>query len=163
MEVSVKRREDVIPVGAKRCSCCRRVKPMGQFWANKKSPTGKQSQCKTCKAALTTEQRQTPWYPKWLAEYRARPEVAERIKACDARRREKHYAVRNAHRKTPRGKVMNSRWMAMRRLKAAEAAGSERRVGIALAMIAACDAEIARMDRARDKGNVTEREMRRHA
>jgi hypothetical protein len=141
MEVSVRRREDVVPNGAKRCSCCKRVKPLDQFCADRNKPDGKHSRCRVCRAATAAADRETDRYKAWIKAYRARPAVKAQRKEAAKRIQAHRDEAKRRYRETPRGKVVEARAEAIRRLRAAEAS-----VAAAVAQIARCDAEITRMD-----------------
>jgi hypothetical protein len=158
MEVAMAQGRKTVPdpTGGKRCSACRMVKPPVAFWTDRKAADGRQSQCKACRTARSVQFRKTRQYLDWLKAHRARPEVAARIKASRDRSLEKRMAYQKRYRRSPRGKVTEARARALRQL-----ATLLERVETTKAYIAACEAELARMDRARDKDKITDREPRK--
>lgn len=129
------------PDGGRRCSRCRRVKPLACFH---RRGNGYQCYCKTCKRIAQARRRQTESYQEWNAEYLARPEVKERRQKQDHDRLPKRRARRKELRKTLRSRLKNSRASVKHRLRHAK---TEERRAVLAAQLAAYDAEIARLDR----------------
>jgi hypothetical protein len=146
MEVAMAqgRKTEPEPTGGKRCSCCKRVKPLGQFCKDRSQDDGKHSRCRVCRAAVSAADRGTERYKAWIKAYRARPEVKMQRKKAAQRLQAQRADAKVRYRQTPRGKVVEARADARRRLRVAEAS-----VAAALAQIARCDATIARMDAAK--------------
>lgn len=151
------------PEGSKVCTVCRKAKPVDHFWVDRTRASGRQPRCKVCSSATNMERRRTAEFREWLVAYRGRPEVRARRKADVEANREKVRATQRRYRRSPRGKLFAARNDAMRRLAAAEARGQADRAEAARRLIAACEAELARMDRRKVRDNVTEREARRRA
>lgn len=103
------------------------------------------------------ERRHTAEYRARCRAYRARPEVRARKKARDRAYYEAHRATILAQHRTPRAKLLRERAKARRALKKAEwrwvnarralATAEARRAALRL-RVAACEAELRRMDRA---------------
>jgi hypothetical protein len=160
MEISMKRREDVMPKGAKRCSKCRHIKPLGAFWADRGTTTGRQSQCKICHNVGTSERRRTKEYLERLAAHRKDPEVRNRIRATVDANREAIRESQRRYRRTPRGKVMSALAYSRRLMAKANAAGQVGRAAAARKVIEACERELRRLETI---GTVKDREMGRRA
>lgn len=126
-----------IPVGAKRCSRCGRVKPIDQFNRDRNRPDGHRSSCKVCRRYEVAQYRESPSYRARRAEYRTRPEVIER-------ERNRPYRDRSAYYATLRCKLLRSRSWARR--QAARAATEERRFHYE-SMVATCTTLLDRLDR----------------
>jgi hypothetical protein len=123
---------------ARRCSNCRKSKPRREFYSG-------QSWCKTCVRIGLAEYRATPRYLEMVHAYRARPEVREKLRDRD---RERHRTEQRrdqlrAYRQTPRARVLHCRCQARARLRAAT---DPAKIARLTALIAAYDAELARMD-----------------
>jgi hypothetical protein len=126
--------------GAKRCSHCRKTKPLDAF-AYIPSRKTLASWCKVCVRVGNSEYRRTEKYRAYIAAYLVRPDVKERHRESSERRRRRGY-------KTPPDCTARHRVLACRRYARCElkrAATPERRAALE-AMIAGYDRELARMD-----------------
>jgi hypothetical protein len=134
------------PKGSRVCSVCRKAKPLGQFWVDRKSAAGYQPRCKVCSAATGAERRRTAEFREWLKVYRNRPEVKAQRKADVEANWEKVREIQRRYRRTPRGKLLAARNSARYRLADAEANGQKERSAAARKVIEACERELRRLE-----------------
>lgn len=111
-------RHDVVPDGSKRCTKCEMVKSLGAYPFNKSRKCWG-SWCRACVRIAVGARAQTEERRKWQADYLARPDVRERRREAERKRRETHKASAKAYRSSPRGKLSHSRSAARAKLRAA--------------------------------------------
>ena len=128
--------------GAKHCTKCGRLKPLGAFWADARTPDGKRSACKVCGGITRAERDRRPEVRARERERQARPQRLERRRAGYRRRRAALLARHRAYQGTPLGRLLHNRRSARYRLR--RAADPARAARIA-ATVALYDAEIARL------------------
>jgi hypothetical protein len=139
----------IVPAGAKRCSCCGKVKPLGCFYADRKyGSCGLASRCKVCKRAAELMREQTESYRLAKLAYLARPEVRTARRESERRRKERHREALAALRRTPRHRLKNGRSKAIVRFRRATDPARRARL---LGLIAEYERELDRMDRAEDR------------
>ena len=59
----------------KKCSKCKEVKPVAEYYKRSASKDGLFYQCKTCKGKTSSKYQQTDAYKAYKANYGKRPEV----------------------------------------------------------------------------------------
>lgn len=97
--------------GKKLCAKCGETKSVGEYGANKQSPTGLTSYCKTCLAAKAREIRATPEGKKrhyestvrWIQSQDTEGRMAVGVKLCLRCREEKSFDLFPKNRRTKHG------------------------------------------------------------
>lgn len=132
------------PEGAKPCTKCGKVKPLGAFGPKASGRFGVASICRACKRIDSARHRATP---EGRAAVRAYNESeAGRASRLAYRRRNAGKALDalRRYRSTPLGKVITARQSSLRRLRSAASDESRERIARTIALY---DAEIARLRR----------------
>lgn len=134
--------------GGKRCTKCGRVKPVGEFGAERRNRCGLAAHCKTCCRLKNGRRRETE-------EARAKARAAYDTDAYRARklaafyrRHEAALAKQREYRATPMGRLVARRNSARYRLRRATTPEGRQ---AAEALVAAYDREIDRLKARRDR------------
>lgn len=134
--------------GAKRCTRCARLKPLGSFHPAKRMRDGRASWCKTCSRIANAETQNTPEAKERTRAYTATPARRAGNLATYHRRRETAIEQQRRYRKTPMGKLVAGRNSARYQLGIAK---TEERAEHVRALIADYDREIARVKARREE------------
>ncbi len=132
--------DGIPPEGTKRCMRCQRVKLFDRFHVRPDRPCGYHSWCKTCRRIYASEKRKTDAARERDRLYRQRPD--QRAKKAEYNRTQLA-EYRKAYWQTPKGRLVNRRNAARHRARYAATDGQRDR---ALRLVAAYDAELARME-----------------
>lgn len=134
-----KRRE--YPDGAKLCTHCGTRKPLGCFYRHRNTVA---SWCKVCVRIGVSMRQKTPEAAAVRAQRRARPEVREKMRQADRKRRPR--GTPRPENQTLRGRLLHNRRQARIRLR--RAATPQRRRELE-SLIASYEREIKRLEKAR--------------
>jgi len=134
-----------MPEGAKHCSRCGKLKPLGQYSSHRRSRDGRQSACKLCTRIAQKLRSETPEYRASRYEYHRREDVKARKRAHN--KSEGHRKSVEKYMAKPMSILLDRRRSAAWRLARATDQARER----IAATVAAYDREIARV-RAKEAG-----------
>jgi hypothetical protein len=146
----INQRDVQVVEGSHWCGHCQRVKPLDQFSVNhrKDRPAHPRCWCKSCERIWSGLREETPERKEYRKAHQSRPDVRERRRDFDRRRRAtpKRAAKQNEYKlrysRSPRGKLTRDRSNAVHRLAKATDATERMRLMI---RIETCDRELERI------------------